>query len=603
LDSGEIVVHMQPQMELRSGRIVAAEALARWQHPDCGVLAPLSFIPWAEELGLAERLTDVVLIQSLRCIERLDELAVRPLNVAVNLSAGALKDAGIVPRVYEILERSSVAAKRLTLEVTETALIDDPAVAEGVLSHLKSLGVRLALDDFGTGYSSLARLQRLPLDEVKIDRSFLEQTRQSGDTGVIAAIASLGRHLGLTVVAEGAELEAELGLLASLGCHLVQGYALARPMPADELRSWLESRLSDARIRSRHSARPSGPKQLTKTSAEIRPRLRKMIDQTMAEGDTLQGACESTLAELSKELQADFAAWWQTSDDPERQQALHCTGVWLAPSISASRLADMTRAMSYAPGVGLPGRALVSEDAIWIQNLSEDENYPRASAAAEGGLTHGLAIPLRTDGKVLGVLEFMGSSMRAPDEQATAALTSTGAHLAKRLARRKAIASADLNAQVLSDLLPAFRELSIAAPEDLARRVCEQALHIAGADIVLLWTPTAVAGALEVRASAGWPGPPPQTNVLNEGSAVSSVYASQSALYVADTANDPITSRRLGRSLGARAALFQPVPGETRSAGVLCVVWRQPRPALPKPTAAAIELLADFASQIAGHQS
>jgi EAL domain-containing protein (putative c-di-GMP-specific phosphodiesterase class I) len=598
LAGSEIVVFLQPQMELQSGRVVAVEALARWQHPERGLLAPSSFIERAEELGLAEQLTDVVLAQSLRCIEHLDEQGACCLNVAVNLSSSVLYDGGTLERVSCVLERSSVAPQRLTLEVTETALMGDPVAAEGLLGHLKSLGVRLSLDDFGTGYSSLARLQRLPLDEMKIDRSFLEQMRESGDTGVIAAIASLGRHLGLTVVAEGAEHEAELGLLAGLGCHLVQGYALCRPKPPAELYCWLKRQLADGYIRSELTRQRGEASSEPVADDQIGFRLHRVLDRELTNTGSLERARRTTLARLANELDADFAAWWQTDEDPERQQALHCLSLWAAPGLSAEQLEEMTLNISYAPGVGLPGRALLSVEPVWIGEIGAHETFPRASAALAAGLTHGLAIALRSGEETLGVVEFMGARMPAPDFERARALTSVGGRIGNFVTRRRALAAADLNAQMLADLVLAFRELAGASPERLGRCLCEQTALIAGADVVLLWGLADEPGTLEVKASTGWSGPPLRTDVLHERSAASSVISSRRALYVPNIANDLVTSDRLAASLGARAALFQPIPGPERATGVLCIAWKQPQAGLSGPTASAVELLADYAAHI-----
>jgi len=242
LQDGQIQVHVQPQADLRSGRVVGVEALVRWQHPELGWVPPDEFVPVAERSGLIGLLTTRVLDASLAACAQW-RAAGRDLGVAVNLSARSLQDADLVEEVTRILRRHDVPADRLTLEVTEGSVMADPARAVALLHQLRDLGVRLSVDDFGTGYSSLSYLQRLPVQEVKIDRSFVAAlSGQSENVAIVRAIVDLGRHLGLDVVAEGVEEDATWQLLASMNCDLVQGWHLARPMPTGELLGWLSTR-------------------------------------------------------------------------------------------------------------------------------------------------------------------------------------------------------------------------------------------------------------------------------------------------------------------------------------------------------------------------
>jgi EAL domain-containing protein (putative c-di-GMP-specific phosphodiesterase class I) len=170
--------------------------------------------------------------------------------VAVNLSARSLQDADLVQEVARLLRRHDVPADRLTLEVTESSVMADPPRAVALLHQLRDLGVRLSVDDFGTGYSSLSYLKRLPVHEVKIDRSFVAGLAEQGeDMVIVRAIIDLGHHLGLEVVAEGVEDQATWDLLAAMGCDLVQGWHLARPMPTAELPPWLHTRGTTPRAR------------------------------------------------------------------------------------------------------------------------------------------------------------------------------------------------------------------------------------------------------------------------------------------------------------------------------------------------------------------
>jgi diguanylate cyclase (GGDEF)-like protein len=242
LQNGGIQIHVQPKAELASGAVVGVEALVRWQHPELGWIAPDEFIPVAERSGLIGPLTSQILDSSLAACAQW-HAAGRDLGVAVNLSTRSLQDADLVEEVARLLHRHGVPAARLTLEVTESSVMADPARATVVLHQLRDLGVRLSVDDFGTGYSSLSYLKRLPVHEVKVDRSFVTGLREEGDDiAIVRAIVDLGRHLRLEVVAEGIEDQATWDLLRSMGCHLVQGWHLARPMPTSELLNWLATR-------------------------------------------------------------------------------------------------------------------------------------------------------------------------------------------------------------------------------------------------------------------------------------------------------------------------------------------------------------------------
>jgi diguanylate cyclase (GGDEF)-like protein len=244
LQNDGIQVHVQPKARLASGEVTSVEALVRWNHPELGNVPPVEFIPLAERTGLIGPLTNRVLDASLAaCAEW--RAAGYDLGVAVNLSTWSLHDADLVEEVARLLRRHSVSPDRLTLEVTEGSVMADPGRSVALLHQLRDLGVRLSVDDFGTGYSSLSYLKRLPVQEVKIDRSFVSGLREQGeDVAIVRAIIDLGRNLGLEVVAEGVEDQETWDLLRSMNCDLVQGWHLARPMPTGELAPWLATRES-----------------------------------------------------------------------------------------------------------------------------------------------------------------------------------------------------------------------------------------------------------------------------------------------------------------------------------------------------------------------
>jgi EAL domain-containing protein (putative c-di-GMP-specific phosphodiesterase class I) len=242
LDAGQFDVHFQPQLALASRQVTGVETLVRWHHPELGMLDPEEFVAIVEATGLIDPLTDFVLDRSLQqCRTWLDRGL--SLSVAVNLSVRNLADTAFPSRVADALARHQVSPALLCLELTESAVMSDPERAMPVLRELHGLGVRIAVDDFGTGYSSLAYLRRLPVDEVKIDKSFvLGLASDLGDLAVVRAIVDLGHSLGLIVIAEGVEQEVTRDQLAEMGCDVAQGFLISRPLRADRFDAWLAAR-------------------------------------------------------------------------------------------------------------------------------------------------------------------------------------------------------------------------------------------------------------------------------------------------------------------------------------------------------------------------
>ncbi|MBB3677935.1 putative bifunctional diguanylate cyclase/phosphodiesterase [Modestobacter versicolor] len=234
---GELRVHYQPRQHLPSGTLSGVEALVRWQHPTRGLLQPAEFIDAAEESGVIRDLGAWVLTEAVEQAVRWDAAGGLPgLQMAVNLSARQLADPGLVPRVAGTLARAGLRASRLVLEITETALMSDPEAALATLQELRALGVLLAVDDFGTGYSSFTYLKQFPVDELKIDRSFVTgMTTDAGDRAIVASCVHLAHAMGLVAVAEGVETAAERDALRALGCDQAQGYFFSRPVPPSEV--------------------------------------------------------------------------------------------------------------------------------------------------------------------------------------------------------------------------------------------------------------------------------------------------------------------------------------------------------------------------------
>ncbi|MYM28480.1 EAL domain-containing protein [Duganella sp. CY15W] len=239
-ERNEFRLHVQPKISLDTGKVVGMEALVRWVHPERGNVFPDEFIPFAEQTGFIRVLTRWVMERS---AELCRELATRGhhLKVSVNLSTRDLLDQDLPAKFADLLTRHKLTPGSFCLEITESAIMDDPVRAQHTLERLSAMGVDLSIDDFGTGYSSLAYLKRLPVNELKIDKSFvLNMENDEGDTKIVRSTIDLGHNMGLRVVAEGIESEAVWRLLAALGCDQGQGYFMSRPIPADQLFSWLE---------------------------------------------------------------------------------------------------------------------------------------------------------------------------------------------------------------------------------------------------------------------------------------------------------------------------------------------------------------------------
>ena len=242
LDENILTLKHQPQTDLRSGRVVGLEALSRWHSLTRGEVSPAVFIPAAEAAGLMHRLSVHVLNTALREFQELGPAA-DGLSISINLSAQDLVHTETPELLTQALSTWAVPAKRVVIEITETAIMDDQRARATTLEHLKEIGVQLAIDDFGTGYSSLARLKHLPVDELKIDVSFVRHMlRDVRDENIVRAIIDLAHNLDLRVVAEGVEDEATLQRLIEMECDVAQGYFLSLPLALEPFRAWLASK-------------------------------------------------------------------------------------------------------------------------------------------------------------------------------------------------------------------------------------------------------------------------------------------------------------------------------------------------------------------------
>jgi diguanylate cyclase (GGDEF)-like protein len=259
IEGRQLLLHYQPKIDAHSGQVLGVEALVRWQHPTHGLVPPAEFIPLAERTGLIGPLTHYVMDAALHQCRDWRQ-AGHELPVAVNVSARRLLDLAFPDEVAELLARWEVPARLLVVEITESAIMADPAHAMQILGRLNQMGVGLSIDDFGTGYSSMAYLKSLPVHELKVDRSFVSQmTSNSSDAVIVRSTVDLGRNLGLRVVAEGVEDQTTLEALDALGCDAVQGFHVSRPVTADDLIDWLELRARLASVVQQHPHAVLGP--------------------------------------------------------------------------------------------------------------------------------------------------------------------------------------------------------------------------------------------------------------------------------------------------------------------------------------------------------
>ena len=232
----------QPQLSLATGKIIGAEALLRWKTAEGKFISPAVFIPLAEYSGLIIEIGNWVVDQACQQLQRLAQSQFGDVSISVNVSIPQFKRDNFVDKIIEITQLNKVDPSKLELEITENVLMDEPQVIIDALVQLKAQGISIALDDFGTGFSSLSYLQKLPLDRLKVDRSFVNDIAEPGGSIIADTIINLGKQMNLKVIAEGIEsIEQEVELKA-LGCDEVQGFYYAKPMPADEFFTCLEKR-------------------------------------------------------------------------------------------------------------------------------------------------------------------------------------------------------------------------------------------------------------------------------------------------------------------------------------------------------------------------
>jgi diguanylate cyclase (GGDEF)-like protein len=242
IQNEEFLIHYQPRVSVDSLEITGVEALVRWQHPQLGLVSPAEFIPMAEDTGLIVPIGEWVLRQACLQSKSWQSQGFAPIQMAVNICARQFRDQDLAQTVIRILDETNLAPQHLELELTESSIMQNADVAASVLSRLKAMGIKISIDDFGTGFSSLASLKRLPIDALKVDKSFvMDATTDPDDAALVMAIITLAHNLRLKVIAEGVETEEQLRFLHLLRCDEIQGFLFSKPLPAEMLVSLLDS--------------------------------------------------------------------------------------------------------------------------------------------------------------------------------------------------------------------------------------------------------------------------------------------------------------------------------------------------------------------------
>jgi EAL domain-containing protein (putative c-di-GMP-specific phosphodiesterase class I) len=245
LERSEFVIHYQPQVDLRTGKISGLEALVRWSHPELGLIYPAHFIPLAEETGLIIEIGEWVLRAACAQGKQWEKTGYRPVRIAVNLSARQIRHSNLIDTIERTLKATDFDPTRLELEITENIAMHNVDITVLKLRKLSGLGIQLSIDDFGSGYSSLSYLKRLPIQTIKIDRSFMNDlTSNPDDAAIVSAVIAMSRSLNIRVVAEGVETEEQLAFLRSRECNEIQGFLFGAPQPAEKIETILKKDLS-----------------------------------------------------------------------------------------------------------------------------------------------------------------------------------------------------------------------------------------------------------------------------------------------------------------------------------------------------------------------
>jgi diguanylate cyclase (GGDEF)-like protein/PAS domain S-box-containing protein len=445
VEAEALTLHYQPIVDPTTGTVAKVEALVRWPHPTRGLIPPDQFIPLAEETGLIVPLGAWVLGEACRELAR--HVARQPhLKVAVNVSARQLEESDLVTTVNRALRTSGLAPDRLVLEVTESVLMGKGTGPISALEQLRAIGVGLAIDDFGTGYSSLSRLRTLPVGELKIDKSFIDEVDHDGERApVVAAVIALGHSLGRTIVAEGVESTAQLAALTRLGCDHVQGYLFSRPLPPEELAELMAFSAPFAALV------PTGAATAHPIDGEIMATVARAVES----GANLDGVIGPLLAEVSR-LAGLESAYLTTIDLEGRTQHV----------VAAHNRGELV----VSPGASVPWldticRRALAEGPRTSSNVARD--FPPNEAAAALGMVSYAMVPVTTAGGLLvGTLCAASPVARAVDDRTLAVMEVFARVIADAVEHEATTRSPRALRVVIADDSPTVRRLLRQVLED-----------------------------------------------------------------------------------------------------------------------------------------
>jgi EAL domain-containing protein (putative c-di-GMP-specific phosphodiesterase class I)/GAF domain-containing protein/GGDEF domain-containing protein len=603
---GELVLYYQPMREAATGRTAAVEALVRWRHPVRGLLPPAAFLPMTERSSLIVDLTWWVLDEALRQNARWRERGLS-VGVSVNVSPRVLTDDSLPRVIDERLAVHGLDPDVLTLELTEDALVPQPARAAAMLARLRVRGVRLSLDDFGTGYNSIEILKALPFDEIKIDRGFVTGAQDSiPSIAIVQSVIDLGHRLGLRVVGEGIEDERSERMLTEFGCDLLQGVGLSPPVPADELTELLTRPASGA----------SAPPGVVPAPAARRPRSVHATDSPTPGASCHNGAAHNdatrsdaahagTLRGMSlpgrrvpeppdeRDRHAALCAYRILDSAPEpafdtiAALAAHVTGCARARIVLVDAHREWSKA-GYGPEadepaerVGLASHAVGANDDLEVADAAADPRFSHIVDADPTRSTRFLAaVPLRTPrGHAVGALCVAHGRPRRLAPRERDALRALADHTMEVLeARRQRLIGEDI-ALALSTLEQLWRPQDLATAATLTADVVRS---ITGADAVgVMLADLPGAAVFHAAGSSLTPGTKPLTRfgipiTPEDHTALREMGKLRDPLFVADPENSPLIPMENVRGLNIRSALVLPLPDAGGRLGVITVRWTRP---------------------------
>jgi len=569
--AGQLRVHYQPLVSAGGGRLVGVEALVRWQHPVRGLLGPGAFVPLAERSQAILALTEWVLRTAVAQTAAW-RAAGHDLGVSVNVAAPVLAEESFLATVQDVLDAHELPPSVLTLEVTESALLDDPDRAAQLLSALRAAGARVSIDDFGTGYTSLTMLRALDVDELKIDRTFVDAApHAASDAAIVRALVDLGHRLSMEVVAEGVEDAGTAELMTRLGVDVLQGFHFARPVPAAELLTAL--RVPDApRPRPAPSALP-GEEQRLADVRHVVPLVQASRPFFDALSAVAAAACGRPVAALT------------VVDE------------------------DLVRVLAGSGGPGLGGprddlpcsRAVFGRTVFEVPDLLADERWAEGAAARGGMRTYAGAPLLDPRGPVLGVLCVSGPEPGTLDAHQRELLGALAALAVEHLQGAEAASVLPR----LQGLLQAVPELErLACPEELLDALADAAVDLLRPDLLLVTGPTDPdGGAFGLLTQRGLPVDASELRIqAGDLSGVARAIRTQRPVWVPDTLTSSVLDAAHVELLNAASVLVVPVVTATGAEWVLSAVWQTPVPDLPAAVRdAAASLAASVARQLDRH--